>query len=134
MTYRPISDLEIHELVSALYSERWESSVNKIEQLVAISEARKICEILTSNEGWRERVVAAKIIAAFGFVDLVTPLIKTFSGNAESNTCRSFVKLVIGTATPDSRRTLLDELRACCPDTAYGRHMAKVVDDASDVP
>lgn len=120
--------------MSALYLERWGSSVSKIEQLVAVSDARKICEILSSNEGWRERVVAAKIIAAFGFVDLVTPLIKTFSGHAESNTCRAFVKLVIGTATPDSRHTLLDELRACCPDTTYGRRMAKVIGDACDAP
>lgn len=72
MTYRPASDPKIHELVSALYTERWASSASKIEQLVAISDAWKICELLTSSEGWRERVVAAKIIAAFNFVDLNT--------------------------------------------------------------
>jgi hypothetical protein len=65
MTYRPASDPKIHELVSALYTERWASSASKIEQLVAISDAWKICELLTSSDGWRERVVAAKIIAAF---------------------------------------------------------------------
>ena len=132
MTYRPASDTKIHELVSALYTERWACSATKIEQLVAISDARKICELLTSSEGWRERVVAAKIIAAFDFIDLVIPLISTFNGRAESNTLRSFVKLIITTAAPDTQHKLLEELRACCPDTSYGRHMIKVIDDASD--
>jgi hypothetical protein len=131
MTYRPISDLKIHELVSVLYLERWVSSISKIEQLVAVSDAREICELLVSSEGWRERVVAAKIIAAFAFVDLVTPLISTFNGRAESYTVRAFAKLIITTATPDIRHKLLEELRACCPDTPYGRHMIKVIDDTS---
>ena len=132
MAYRPVSDLKIHELVSALYTEGWASSASKIEQLVAISDAREICEFLTSSEGWRERVVAAKIIAAFEFVDLVTPLISTFVGRAESNTLRSFVKLIITAASSGSKHKLLQELRACCPDTSYGRHMIEVIDDASD--
>lgn len=122
MTYRPISDLKIHELVSVLYSENWASSICKIEQLVAVSDAWKICELLTSSEGWRERVVAAKIIAAYNLVDLVPPLISTFKGNAESNTVRAFAKLIITTATPDIKHKLLEELRACCPDTPYGKH------------
>lgn len=132
MTYRPASDPKIHELVSALYTQRWASSASKIAELVAISDAWEICELLTSSDGWRERVVAAKIIAAFDFVDLVTPLISTFVGRAESNTLRSFVKLIITTATSDSKHKLLEELRACCPDTSYGRHMIKLIDDASD--
>lgn len=132
MTNRPISGLEIHELVSALYTGRWASSIAKIEQLVAISDAWRICELLTSSEGWRERVVAAKIIAAFDLVDLVPPLISTFSGRAESNTCRAFSKLIITTATPDIRHELFEKLRACCTDTPYGRHMVKVIDDASN--
>lgn len=82
MTYRPASDPKIHELVSALYTQRWASSASKIAELVAISDAWEICELLTSSEGWRERVVEAKIIAAFDFVDLVTPLISTFIGRA----------------------------------------------------
>lgn len=132
MTYRPMSDPKIHELVSALYSENWASSISKIEQLVAIVDARKICELLIFSEGWRERVVAAKIIAAFDLVDLVTPLISTFRGNAESNTVRAFAKLIATNATPDIRHKLFEELRACCPDTPYGKHMIRVIDDASD--
>lgn len=70
MKYRPMSDPKIHELVSALYTERWTSSASRIKELVTISEARKICELLTSSEGWRERVVAAKIIAASALPDM----------------------------------------------------------------
>jgi len=132
MTYSPIADQKIHELVSVLYTEKWASSISKIKQLVANSDARKICELLTSSEGWRERVVAARIIAAFELVDLVTPLISTFKDHTESNSVRSFAKLIITTATPDIRHKLLQELRACCPDTQYGRHMIKVIDEVSD--
>jgi hypothetical protein len=102
MTHRPAFDPKIHELVSALYTERWASSASKIEQLMAISDAWKTCELLTSSEGWRGRVVAAKIITAFDFIDLVTPLLSTFIGRAESNTLRAIVKLIIATAMPDS--------------------------------
>ena len=99
---------------------------------MAVSEARKICEFLTSSDGWRERVVAAKIIAAFGFADLVTPLISTFSGREESNTVRAFARLITTTAMPNVRHKLFEELRVCCPDTSYGRHMITVIDDASN--
>jgi hypothetical protein len=106
--------------------------MRKIEQLVAVSEARKVCELLTASEGWRERVAAAKIIAAFGLVDLITPLISTFSKNAESYSARAFAQLIITTATVDLRQGLLEKLRDCCPDTPYGRHMIEMIDNACD--
>ena len=132
MTYRPLSDPKIHELVSALYTERWASSASRIKELVTISEARKICELLTSSEGWRERVVASKIIAAFDYVDLVKPLIRTFIGHAEWNTLLSFLRLITTTAPPNIKHELFEELRACCPDTSYGRHMLEKIENASD--
>ena len=132
MTYHPIADPKIDDLVCGTYSEDWAASIRKIEQLVAASNARKVCELLTASEGWRERVVAAKIIAAFGLVDLIKPLISTFSSNAQSYTARAFAKLIITTATLDLRHDLLEELRVRCPDTSYGRHMIEMIDDVSN--
>ena len=125
--YTPLADSRIYDLVVLLYTEKWPSSISKIRQLLDTAEASRICKVLIVSAGWRERVVAAKIIAAFGLSELVAALIGTFSENPEANTARAFAKLVATTAAPELRDGLLGEFRDACPATPYGKNMSVII-------
>lgn len=129
--YSPLDDAKLHDLVVSLYSMNWEASIPRVREQVDVFKAISVCEVLIATEGWRERVVAAKIISAFGLTELVVPLVKTFSANPEMHTARAYAKLVASTAPSNRRGSLLEELCSACPDSPYGKNMIKAITSSS---
>ena len=120
----------MHDLVVNLYSGNWSGSVSKAAELVAAADAPRIVRELTLCQGWRERVVAAKIACAFELRELVAPLVRTFAQGPETYTAAAFAKLISSLALPEGR-ALLTVLREACPTNAYGKHLLEVIERES---
>lgn len=118
------------ELVTQLYGGNWKQSVQRAAELVQAERAEQVVLELTSSSGWRERVVAAKIVSAFGLRQCVAPLIRTFAANPENYTAIAFAKLLADVEVPDKDQ-VLGQLREACPNSPYGKHLLNVIQNAS---
>jgi hypothetical protein len=115
-------------VVLELYETNWENSVARAKSLLASNElADSIVRQLTVSAGWRERVAASKVIAAFQLKALIPDLIATFDVNPENYTCLAFstmVTQVLGeTALP-----FLDQMICACPSDSYGAHLRDIIE------
>jgi hypothetical protein len=117
----------MHDLVVSLYLGNWESSVAKAAALVSADQTLPVVRALTANAGWRERVVAAKIICAFDLKSEVDTLIKTFNTNPESHTANAFSHLLSSLPESDAA-PLLKQMRQACPATAYGESLLRIIE------
>ncbi len=122
----------MRELVTQLYSGSWKRSVHKATELIHADEAEQVVQELTRSSGWRERVVAAKLVAAFDLRHCVAPLVRTFSAGPENYTAVAFSKLLAEVEVPD-KAILFGQLCAACPDSAYGRHLLEAIKNASAI-
>jgi hypothetical protein len=130
MQYFPIENSRLHEIVVQLYLEEWHSSVRKAALLVDANEATQFVTELTKSKGWRERVVAAKIICAFDLDEFIAPLVHTFVSNPENYTAEAFSRLISSSTLPD-KDALLSEMQKACPTTPYDNHLLEVIENAS---
>ncbi|MBD8881778.1 hypothetical protein IHE49_14925 [Rhodanobacter sp. 7MK24] len=120
----------MRNLVAQLYGGSWRRSVQKAAELVQAEEAEQVVQDLTRSSGWRERVVAAKLVSAFGLRHCVAPLVRTFAAGPENYTAIAFATLLAEVDVPDKDQ-LLGQLRAACPDSSYGKHLLEVIQNAS---
>jgi hypothetical protein len=119
------------ELVTRLYGGNWDSSCSIAKQVVASEcEAIEFVKNATNQEGWRERVAAAKVVSAFSLSSLVQPLVATFIKNPEFYTCLAFSKMVAQTLGSNGL-PLLQEMTSVCEESDYGRNLKKVISDES---
>jgi hypothetical protein len=118
----------MNDLVRALCLAKWESSGALAKSLIASPElARSTAEKLIDNTGWRERVTAAKLIAAFELNDLVPALLTTFEKNPEEYTCRAFSRLAVQSLGHHAV-IYLAKMKQACPDNDYGRHLQELIE------
>jgi hypothetical protein len=120
----------MRDLVAQLYGGSWKPSVQKAAELVRAEQAEQVVQELTRSSGWRERVVAAKLVSAFRLRHCVAPLVRTFAAGPENYTAIAFVRLLAEVEVPDKDQ-LLGQLREACPDSSYGRHLLEVIQNAS---
>lgn len=117
----------MNDIVAQLYAGEWTSSLSKAATLVAAADAPTFVRELTLSNGWRERVVAAKIAAAFQLRELVEPLVQTFAWNPETYTAIAFSRLIASLDLAEGS-TLLGHLRQACPAGEYGSQLVKIIE------
>ena len=117
------------ELVKQLYGVHWGKVPDRVKELVSSQQqAETLVKELTLNRGWRERVTAAKIIAAYRLKALAPILVATFREGPEYYTCRAFSIMVAETLGQDGV-SLLEEMKKSCPADDYGNNMVKVINE-----
>ena len=123
--------MEDLDFVRALYGNDWNDLEEVLLNLQLEPElAYPLASRLSLNRGWRERVAAAKLIAAYRLQALVEPLIRTFASNPETHTCRAFHRML--KEFPEELQCSMRELlRDACGEGSYGEHLLSILDQTS---
>jgi hypothetical protein len=118
-----------NEIVKQLYMTSWSQVSDSVQKLVrSEQEAQMLVKALTQHRGWRERVTAAKIVAAYKLNELAPQLVATFHKGPEYYTCRAFTRMIAETLGSDGIQ-LLGEMKRSCHSDDYGNNMIKVINE-----
>jgi hypothetical protein len=102
------------------------------EVITSKDEAERIADLLIKSSGWRERVVAAKIVTAYSLYDRAAPLVETFIAAQENYTAIAIAKMLKTLDAPGTNAALKRMIDSC-PNSDYGNHLKQVIHDARPV-
>lgn len=122
-----MSDQEI-EIVRELYLANWDEAMTKSVSLCDRNEASSLIKNLIKSKGWRERVVAAKLIGAFSLYESMEELLSTFQHNPEYYTCQTFVEMILH-STFCNKELFLTAMQEQCTEDDYGKYLKSIINE-----
>jgi len=117
------------EIIEQLYNTSWDKFDETVHNLFPSEDsAEVIVKELCKNEGWRERVSAAKIISTYKLKEYIPGLIKSFELAPEYYTCCAFTTMISKVYGKEGIKYLNSMMNSCSHDER-GQAMKNVLNE-----